>query len=132
MTPSFPEVQMPLSEHEQRILEEIERRLVADDPKFAREVAGKGAQGAALKRVKRAVATFVLGFVLLIVGLFVPKQLIYFGIAAFGVMVASAAVIASGIKQASQQRTSEAEARQGWFARMEERWRKRYEGGDST
>jgi cytochrome c biogenesis protein CcdA len=123
---------MPLSEHEQRILEEIERRLVADDPKFAREVAGGSAEGAALKRVKRAVAGFVLGFVLLIVGLFKASLLVYFGIVAFAVMVASAAVIASGIKQVSQQRGTEPAARQGWFARMEDRWKKRYEGGDST
>jgi DUF3040 family protein len=132
VTSSFPEVQMPLSEHEQRILEEIERRLVADDPKFAREVSGRATQGAALKRVKRAVVTFALGFALLIVGLFVPKQLLYFGIAAFGVMVASAAVIASSIKQVNQQRNKDAEARQNWFSRMEDRWKKRYEGGDST
>jgi len=123
---------MPLSDHEQRILEEIERRLVADDPKFAREVSGSATSGAGLKRVKRAVMTFVLGFVLLIVGLFIPKLLLYFGIVAFGVMVASAAVIASSIKQVSQQRSKEAETRQNWFSRMEERWRKRYEGGDST
>jgi hypothetical protein len=123
---------MPLSDHEQRILEEIERRLVADDPKFAREVSGSASSGAGLKRVKRAVMTFVLGFVLLIVGLFIPKLLLYFGIVAFGVMVASAAVIASSIKQVSQQRSKEAETRQNWFSRMEERWRKRYEGGDST
>src|SRR6266540_4768277 len=102
----FPEVLMPLSEHEQKILEEIERRLVADDPKFAREVGAGGAQGAALKRVKRAVFTFVLGFVLLIVGLFKANLLVYFGIVAFAVMVASAAVIASGIKQVSQHRGS--------------------------
>jgi Protein of unknown function (DUF3040) len=123
---------MPLSEHEQRILEEIERRLVADDPKFAREVAGGGTQGAAMKRVKRAVITAILGFVLLIVGLFKASDLLYFGIAAFIVMVASAMVIASGVKQVSHQRTAEAPKRQGWFSRMEERWKKRYEGGDST
>jgi DUF3040 family protein len=123
---------MPLSEHEQRILEEIERRLVADDPKFAREVSGRATHGAALKRVRRAIVTFALGFVLLIVGLFVPKELLYFGIAAFGVMVASAAVIASSIKQVNQQRNKDAEARQNWFSRMEDRWKKRYEGGDST
>jgi len=123
---------MPLSEHEQRILEEIERRLVADDPKFAREVAAGGAQGKALKRVKRAVAGFVAGFVLLIVGLFVPQRLVIFGITAFVIMVGSAAVIASGIKQVSQERGAEQAKRQGWFARMEERWRKRYESGDST
>jgi hypothetical protein len=123
---------MPLSEHEQRILEEIERRLVADDPKFAREVSGGSAEGAALKRVKRAVAAFVVGFVLLIVGLFKASLLVYFGIVAFAVMVASAAVIAGGIKQVSQRRGTEPAERQGWFARMEDRWRKRYEGGDST
>ena len=122
---------MPLSEHEQRILEEIERRLVAEDPKFAREVSAGGSQGAALKRVKRAVVGFVIGFALLIVGLFVPERLIIFGIAAFAVMVASAAIIASGVKQVSQERGTESAKRQGWFGRMEDRWRKRYEGGDS-
>src|SRR5712691_4865519 len=117
---------MPLSEHEQKILEEIERRLVADDPKFAREVSTGGGQAAVLKRVKRAVAAFVVGFALLIVGLFVPQSLVFFGIAAFAIMVGSAAVIASGIKQVSHQRgvTTENAKPQGWFARMEERWRK--------
>jgi len=124
---------MPLSEHEQRILEEIERRLVADDPKFARDVASGGPQGAALKRVKRAVALFVAGFALLIAGLLLGGNvLILLGIGAFAVMVASAALIASGIKQVSRERPAEPARRQGWFGRMEERWRKRYERGDST
>ena len=123
---------MPLSDHEQRILEEIERRLVAEDPKFAREVsAGKG-EGAALRKVKRAVVGFALGFGLLIAGLFVPDLLVVFGIAAFAVMVACAAMIASGIKQVGSERPEGGE-RSGWFARMEERWRNRYErGGDGT
>ena len=130
---------MPLSEHEQRILEEIERRLVADDPKFAREVASGGPQGAALKRVKRAVALFVVGFALLITGLLLGGKeiagidaLILLGIGAFAVMVVSAALIASGIKQVSRERPAETVQRQGWFGRMEDRWRKRYERGDST
>jgi hypothetical protein len=124
---------MPLSDHEQRILEEIERRLVAEDPKFAREVSASGGEGAALRKVKRAVAGFALGFGLLIAGLFVPNLLVVFGIAAFAVMVACAAMIASGIKQVGRERP-EAGQRSGWFARMEERWRNRYErgGGDGT
>src|SRR2546426_9924338 len=114
---------MPLSEHEQKILDEIERRLVADDPKFARDVSAGGMQGAALRRVKRGILAFVCGFVLLIVGLFQPNRLVFFGIAAFAVMVGSAAVMASGIKQVSRERTStERPAATGWFARMEERW----------
>ena len=122
---------MPLSDHEQRILEEIERRLVAEDPKFAREVSAGVAQGAALRKVKRSVVAFVLGFGLLIAGLFYPDQLIVLGIAAFAVMVASAALIASGIKQVSRERGERAQ-NSGWLSRMEERWRKRYERGDGT
>jgi hypothetical protein len=121
---------MPLSEHEQRILDEIERRLSADDPKFAREVSTGAVQGAALRRVKRAVVAFVAGFGLLVVGLFEPSRLVFFGIAAFAVMVASAAIVASGIKQVGRERTTEAAKRSGWFSRMEDRWRKRYERGE--
>jgi hypothetical protein len=123
---------MPLSDHEQRILEEIERRLVAEDPKFAREVGAGVSEGVALRKVKRAVVGFVLGFALLVAGLFVPDLLVLFGITAFAVMVASAMVIASGIKQVGRERP-EAEKGSGWFARMEERWRNRYErGNDGT
>lgn len=124
---------MPLSDHEQRILEEIERRLVADDPKFAREVSAGGEEGAALRKVKRAVVGFVLGFFLLIASLlFVPDLLPVFGTAAFIVMVACAAMIASGIKQVGRERPEGGQG-SGWFARMEERWRNRYErGGDGT
>ena len=123
---------MPLSDHEQRILEEIERRLVAEDPKFAREVSAGGDEGTALRKVKRAVVGFALGFGLLIAGLFVPDLLVVFGIAAFAVMVACAAMIASGIKQVGHERP-EGGQRSGWFARMEERWRNRYgRGGDGT
>jgi hypothetical protein len=123
---------MPLSDHEQRILEEIERRLVAEDPKFAREVGAGVSEGAALRKVKRAVVGFALGFALLVAGLFVPDLLVVFGIIAFSVMVASAMVIASGIKQVGRERPEGGKG-SGWFARMEERWRNRYErGNDGT
>ncbi|MEX2557376.1 MAG: DUF3040 domain-containing protein [Actinomycetota bacterium] len=123
---------MPLSDHEQRILEEIERRLVAEDPKFAREVGAGVSEGAALRKVKRAVVGFALGFAVLIAGLFLPDLLVVFGITAFSVMVASAMVIASGIKQVGRERP-EGGRGSGWFARMEERWRNRYErGNDGT
>jgi len=125
---------MPLSEHEQRILEEIERRLVADDPKFAREVAAGGGQTAVLRRVKRAIIAFVIGFGLLITGLIVSK-IVIFGVAAFIVMVPSVVVVVSSIKHVGRQRPEtdgEEEKPKGWFSRIEERWRKRYEGGDET
>lgn len=123
---------MPLSEHEQRILEEMERRLAAEDPKFARHVAATGPQGTALRRVKRGVGVFVLGFGLLVAGLFVPHLLVAFGIAAFALMVASAAVIASSVRQVGQERAGMEQQASTWFSRMEERWRKRFERGEGT
>jgi peptidoglycan/LPS O-acetylase OafA/YrhL len=121
---------MPLSEHEQRILEEIERRLVAEDPKFAREVAAGGTHGAALRKVRRGAISFVAGFGLLVAGLFDPAHLLVLGIVAFTVMVAAAALVASGVKQVGRERVER--ARSGWLARMEDRWRRRYERGDGT
>ena len=50
---------MPLSEHEQRILDEIERRLADEDPKFARGVQAKTPLGQSMRRLRRAVAGFV-------------------------------------------------------------------------
>ena len=124
---------MPLSEHEQRILEEIERRLVADDPKFARDVAAGGGQAAVLRRVKRAIVAFVIGFGLLITGL-ILSEIVIFGVAAFIVMVPSVVVIASSIKHVGRRRATSAEEEKpkNWFTRMEEKWRERQEGGDET
>ncbi len=44
---------MPLSEHEQRILAEIERRLLEEDPKFAQQV-GSSFQAHLARRLKLA------------------------------------------------------------------------------
>jgi hypothetical protein len=121
---------MPLSEHEQRILDEIERRLASEDPKFARDVSAVTPYGQAVRRLKRAVGGFVVGFALLVTALFVN---IWLGVGAFAVMLWSAVVIASSAKHAGRERgrSSESEESSGWFARLEERWRKRFERGES-
>ncbi|MCA1006766.1 DUF3040 domain-containing protein [Rhodococcus hoagii] len=59
---------MPLSEHEQRMLDQIESALYAEDPKFASTVRGGRIRVASSKRRLQAAALFVLGLVLLIVG----------------------------------------------------------------
>ena len=46
---------MPLSEHEQRILEEMERRLAEEDPRPVETVARTTVSGHALRRVDRLV-----------------------------------------------------------------------------
>ncbi|RVW05642.1 DUF3040 domain-containing protein [Rhodococcus xishaensis] len=59
---------MPLSEHEQRMLDQIESALYAEDPKFASTVRGGRMRAPSAKRRLQAVALFVLGLVLLVAG----------------------------------------------------------------
>ena len=55
---------MPLSEHEQRILEEIERRLAEEDPRLVEQVSRPLASHLA-RRIRWAALAFVAGFVML-------------------------------------------------------------------
>jgi len=125
---------MPLSEHEQRILDEIERRLADEDPKFARGVQTKTPQGQSVRRLRRAIAGFVSGLMLLLAGLFFPDAFFLFGFAAFGVMLASVVAIASAVKNMERTRpsvVSDASPRSTWVDRMEERWKKRFDKDDT-
>ena len=57
---------MPLSEHEQRILEEIERRLAEDDPKLVEQVGRTDLYTHLARRIRLAAVAFVLGCALLL------------------------------------------------------------------
>ncbi|HEX5876870.1 MAG TPA: DUF3040 domain-containing protein, partial [Actinomycetota bacterium] len=76
---------MPLSEHEQRILAEIERRLLEEDPKFAHQV-GSSFRAHLGRRLKLAVAGFVLGLVVVISSTFLENVAV--GVAGFVIMLA--------------------------------------------
>ena len=60
---------MPLSEHEQRVLEQIERALYAEDPKFAAAVRGIDPKTRQRRRLVRAGIGVVVGLALLPVGI---------------------------------------------------------------
>jgi hypothetical protein len=62
------EVDVPLSEHEQRLLEQIERALVDDDPKFASTVRTVDRRSRARRRIQLGVALVVVGLAVLILG----------------------------------------------------------------
>ena len=64
---------MPLSEHEQRVLEQIERALYADDPKFAATVRGIDPRTLHRRRYFRAALGAVVGVILLPVGIAVQQ-----------------------------------------------------------
>ena len=57
---------MPLSEDEQRILQEIEQQFYASDPQFAREVGSTTLYRHAGRNLKWAALGFVAGFALLL------------------------------------------------------------------
>src|SRR5665213_434859 len=64
---------VPLSEHEQRVLEQIERALYADDPKFAATVRGIDPRTLHRRRYLRATLGAIIGVVLLPVGIAVEQ-----------------------------------------------------------
>ena len=57
---------MPLSEHEQRILEEIEQRLAEDDPRLVEQVGRTDLYTHLARRIRLSALAFVLGCVLLL------------------------------------------------------------------
>jgi hypothetical protein len=79
---------VPLSEHEQRLLDQIEQALYAEDPKFASIYQGKDVRSHYRRRVLRAVLGLVVGLGLLLAGVITP--LIPLGVAGFVVMLVAA------------------------------------------
>ena len=142
---------MPLSEHEQRQLEQIEQALYSEDPKFVHTVRSSDPRVHYKRRAVQAVAGFVLGVGLLLGG--VISQYLWVGVAGFVVMLVcsmwaltsyrhiSATSAAAGFgrprpsargrrRQRRQQRKAGIQAAQpGMMERLEERWRRRQENG---
>src|SRR3954447_10805419 len=62
------EVDVPLSEHEQRLLEQIERALVDDDPKFASSVRTGDRRLKARRKLQLGVGLVVVGMAVMVGG----------------------------------------------------------------
>jgi Protein of unknown function (DUF3040) len=132
---------MPLSEHEQRLLEQIERALYAEDPKFASSVSGGRMSKPARRRRIQGALLFVVGLVLLVTG--VAVQSLWIGdvpvvsILGFLAMLGGALLAVTSIgarkknaAQEGEQQSSDAPAdgsNGGFTNRMEERFRRRFE-----
>ncbi|ANE04411.1 DUF3040 domain-containing protein [Corynebacterium crudilactis] len=128
---------MSLSEQEQRALREIEQALMADDPKFGKAVASDSSLGNGGLTL-RGIALFVLGLVLLVAGVALSQQTLWFaalGIIGFLVMFGSGVWMlrGGGSNEVSiSSRTSTAKNRQQGSSsmgnKMEENFRRRFEG----
>ncbi|MFI6155656.1 DUF3040 domain-containing protein [Kitasatospora sp. NPDC051170] len=121
---------MPLSEHEQRLLDQMERALYAEDPKFASALEGTGLRTFTRRRVYLAVAGFVVGVALLMGGMVVPDQ-IWVSVVGFLVMLGCAVFAVTGWRrgpaaQGSGARPAPAPRRKaGMMDRVEQRWQRR-------
>lgn len=104
---------MPLSDREQQILSDIEARLRAEDPKFARAVATTTVSRHLRRRIKLAVATFSVGFVVMLL-LIVNMA---FGIAGFALMLGGLVTGANALKKLGQAEGKLGEQIRGGFER---------------
>lgn len=86
---------MPLSEHEQHILEEIERNLAEEDPRLVEAVSRTSLYTHLARRIRWATIAFLIGFVMLM--LFWASLWVAMG--GFGVMLVSALLVYRYLKQ---------------------------------
>ncbi|MDX3843938.1 DUF3040 domain-containing protein [Streptomyces europaeiscabiei] len=125
---------MPLSEHEQRMLEQMERALYAEDPKFASALEGSGLRTYTRRRVYQAVAGFLVGIALLMAGM--VAQQIWVSVVGFLVMLGCAVLAVTGWRKApkpGEQPTGAAGSaggrqtrqRRSMMDRIEQRWQRR-------
>jgi hypothetical protein len=143
---------VPLSEEELRLLEQMERALVEEDPKLASTLRGTAFRRSARRRAIVAGVCFVLGVVVLMTG--AVAQITPVGIAGFVVMLVSATLalaalrgqhgrsdprtaahpshgftVIDGGRTGRTRRQRRVSSGHSFMERMEERWRRRREGG---
>ncbi|MGY6654653.1 DUF3040 domain-containing protein [Amycolatopsis sp. TRM77291] len=135
---------MPLSEHEQRLLDQIERELYAEDPKFASTVRGTRLRRPARRRRLQGIALFVVGVALLVLGVVVNirvAQIPVISVLGFLVMFFGVMMAVTSIRQGAETEGgkdsggpgaggggAKASPRRSSFTqRMEERFRQRFE-----
>ncbi len=125
---------MPLSDHEQRLLEQMERQLYADDPKLASTLRGSGRALRSRQRVIIGALAIVVGLALLVAGVAAPFWPL--GVVGFLVMLgggwwASAAWQSGATGSTTSARPAKggpSPARPGFMSRIEERWERRRDG----
>jgi hypothetical protein len=134
---------VPLSDHEQRLLDEIEQALYAEDPKFASAVRSAGLRSRLRRVIILCTVGVLVGLGLVLVGLM--SNLIALSVVGFVLVVASCGLVARSLRPASRTpvaddarmasggsgakaRSKSPQPRQsGLRSRMEERLRRRFD-----
>lgn len=132
---------MPLSDHEQRMLDQIESALYAEDPKFASSVRGGTLRAPSTRRRLQGAALFVLGLAMLVSGVAFKATMIgsfpILSVIGFIVMFGGVVFAITGPRvgkgdrvpnDISAQRQKRAKGSGGSFtSRMEDRFRRRFD-----
>ena len=134
---------MPLSEEEQRLLEQMEQALADEDPKFASTLRGSTLRARLRRTVLVSAIGFVAGVAVLMFGLVLVQTWVsvigfvlmlaaaYFFVTAWrrGGEVSADETPAPGSGNGRQQRASAGPRQSSFMDRMEERWRRRRDDG---
>lgn len=123
---------MPLSEHEQRLLEQMERQLYADDPKLASTLRGSGRSLRSRHRLMLGILGVAGGMGLLVAGVASAWPL---GVVGFLVMLGGGWLVSTGWQSGgstpsapSKRSGTKSPQRSGFMSRIEERWERRRDG----
>jgi hypothetical protein len=128
---------MPLSENEQRLLEQMEQALYAEDPKFASQLRGSDARTFYRKRLVLAGFGFAAGvaallggamtqvYPLAVVGFLLMLASAWYGVTAWRRIPAPGEIGSFSAPQGSSGKAKAPKGSTGFVARAEERWRKR-------
>jgi hypothetical protein len=111
---------MPLNEHEQKILEEIERQFYEEDPKLAETVAKTTLESVRRRWQRLAIMGFVVGLVAMLAFFTTSTAL---AIAGFIVMLISAGWITTNLRR-RQGESGSGSSFDGWAERLRQRWRR--------
>ena len=117
---------MPLSEHEQKLLEQLEKQLHEDDPKFASTMGSDPIRSWSTRHVIIGVLGAIAGILLLLVG--VSMQAIPVGVLGFVVMGAGvyfATLRGGAFGKAGKGKPVKGKPKSSFMSSLEERWDER-------
>ncbi|CAB5016703.1 MAG: DUF3040 domain-containing protein [Actinobacteria bacterium] len=131
---------MPLSEHEQRLLEQMERALYAEDPKFASTLRDGSGRRGNRRHAALGVLAFLIGTALLVTGAAIAQEIV--GVLGFVLMLGGALLVVRAMRAPAPEAEAEANASDtdatggsapsggkkqsgGFMNRVEDRWNRR-------
>lgn len=123
---------MPLSEHEQKLLEQLEKQLHEDDPKFANSMGSDPIRAWSTRHIIVGVLGTIAGVLLLLIG--VSTQIILLGVLGFIVMGAGVYFATlrrtSAVKTTSGKPGKSGKPKSSFMNNLEERWDERRRGDE--